>query len=365
LFVFTAWVTRHSANILAEMLRVAVKGIGIVFFFFVEGGWLALSLGWGKVIRPLASIARKPFLIVWRSPWWSLWLSGGALLFAWFHHQGLFDLHLAWFWTGLGTFVSAPSRLARAAIDIASNIVMAAAPRCNLVSTSVLSQARALSSSLAVVERSSPSLALLVWAATTVLSKLQQRVRVKTLALPLTAFHISVYGGFRLLPWIGLSVIWVLFGKLFVDRREDRANRLIDEWQRRYSLLRRAHVDAMQRRRQSQPPERQEQTDIQGEQIGDGIGLRQRLRPSAPPMVTAPSATPLEPPDKTQDFDQVDCPMCFESIAEGTATAHVMALPCGHRFCQNCITEWLRRTNHCPMCRQAAGGVERLIEIVF
>jgi hypothetical protein len=51
-----------------------------------------------------------------------------------------------------------------------------------------------------------------------------------------------------------------------------------------------------------------------------------------------PSATP------------VVCPICLESIASGSSAA---ALGChvSHVFHEACISKWLEKTPHCPLCR--------------
>ena len=38
----------------------------------------------------------------------------------------------------------------------------------------------------------------------------------------------------------------------------------------------------------------------------------------------------------------------------GTSAAP-LSLQCGHKFCEACISEWMRHNNTCPVCRQPAG----------
>ena len=40
-------------------------------------------------------------------------------------------------------------------------------------------------------------------------------------------------------------------------------------------------------------------------------------------------------------------------------------LPCGHCFHSDCIGHWLQREARCPLCRQAAHGIDRVLEIMF
>jgi len=32
-----------------------------------------------------------------------------------------------------------------------------------------------------------------------------------------------------------------------------------------------------------------------------------------------------------------------------------VVLPCGHAFCEACITDWLKKQRECPLCRQSIG----------
>ena len=49
------------------------------------------------------------------------------------------------------------------------------------------------------------------------------------------------------------------------------------------------------------------------------------------------------------DPDDIDCSIClFERMQ--------VVLPCGHAFCEDCITDWLKRERECPMCRENIGA---------
>ncbi|KAH9389631.1 E3 ubiquitin-protein ligase dtx3l [Tyrophagus putrescentiae] len=41
-----------------------------------------------------------------------------------------------------------------------------------------------------------------------------------------------------------------------------------------------------------------------------------------------------------------NCPICLDSVVTRTT-----ALSCGHVFCHDCITHWVRLHNRCPLCR--------------
>ena len=69
---------------------------------------------------------------------------------------------------------------------------------------------------------------------------------------------------------------------------------------------------------------------------------------------------------------QTECSICLESLSfrgdSGSAVAEedaVGMLPCGHCFHSDCIAGWLQREARCPLCRQAAHGLDRVLEIVF
>lgn len=46
------------------------------------------------------------------------------------------------------------------------------------------------------------------------------------------------------------------------------------------------------------------------------------------------------------DHDKI-CSICWEDVANPSVT-----LKCGHRFHFGCLTEWAKRSNECPMCRE-------------
>ena len=41
----------------------------------------------------------------------------------------------------------------------------------------------------------------------------------------------------------------------------------------------------------------------------------------------------------------IDCPICRCDIKEYVET------PCGHKYCKDCITSWIRKSSYCPYCR--------------
>lgn len=51
-----------------------------------------------------------------------------------------------------------------------------------------------------------------------------------------------------------------------------------------------------------------------------------------------------EKEDGLSDAEKWRCPICLEGLQQPVVTH------CGHVFCYPCITEWLRRSNSCPVC---------------
>lgn len=42
----------------------------------------------------------------------------------------------------------------------------------------------------------------------------------------------------------------------------------------------------------------------------------------------------------------VECPICYDEIIFPSCIK-----PCEHMFCNRCITKWLKKKMHCPLCR--------------
>jgi len=74
------------------------------------------------------------------------------------------------------------------------------------------------------------------------------------------------------------------------------------------------------------------------------------------------SDIPLVPPHEVPEGD--DCVICLGCCEEGrsgnlTDLECWRRLPCGHKFHEGCIFEWLRKADQCPVCRRKI-GLERL-----
>lgn len=77
----------------------------------------------------------------------------------------------------------------------------------------------------------------------------------------------------------------------------------------------------------------------------------QDQQPSVPPAnESTRDALPRVVVTKEDQLDDINskCMVCFEEFKAGMRATRMF---CGHLFCTNCIREWLRTANSCPICR--------------
>jgi E3 ubiquitin-protein ligase RNF115/126 len=58
-------------------------------------------------------------------------------------------------------------------------------------------------------------------------------------------------------------------------------------------------------------------------------------------------------PGARGDDDDTGCPVCLTDMGHGPEGATLREMPCGHRFHEACLLEWLRTKHTCPVCRVA------------
>jgi len=65
--------------------------------------------------------------------------------------------------------------------------------------------------------------------------------------------------------------------------------------------------------------------------------------------------------EECQEAGATECVVCYENLNPD----HSVALPCGHFFCESCLSEWCERERSCPLCRSEVranfknGGLSR------
>lgn len=59
------------------------------------------------------------------------------------------------------------------------------------------------------------------------------------------------------------------------------------------------------------------------------------------------------------------CPICFddEDIIN-SEERDISTLPCGHKFCLNCILLWFDTDNKCPLCRRDPVALKKYEEYI-
>jgi hypothetical protein len=118
-----------------------------------------------------------------------------------------------------------------------------------------------------------------------------------------------VYGSSAIVAIIIFTVLYIVIKNYFDRRARDAAQRELDEAQRaREAAYKQARYEAQRER------------------------------------VTVSTYDTSNPPQ----FDQNECVICLEEF-ENTQTYH--SLPCGHIFCEECMSPILLNSDKCPICR--------------
>jgi uncharacterized membrane protein YgcG len=72
---------------------------------------------------------------------------------------------------------------------------------------------------------------------------------------------------------------------------------------------------------------------------------------------------------RSRNYQQTSCPVCLEDFTaddndeNGQPVRAPDLLRCGHKFCRECLNEWMKRQQTCPICRQPVvkvGSSERI-----
>lgn len=95
--------------------------------------------------------------------------------------------------------------------------------------------------------------------------------------------------------------------------------------------------------------------------IASTSGLGSANRSSVTSMPSSPTCTSLPLP--TLNFiedliqSELKCAICQEVLI------NTINLNCSHVFCECCISEWLRNSHHCPVCRVTVGQQTRVLAL--
>ena len=59
--------------------------------------------------------------------------------------------------------------------------------------------------------------------------------------------------------------------------------------------------------------------------------------------------------DKLNRYSCKDCPdqkctICVEDFSSKDGSSPILEMPCGHKFCQDCLLPWLEEHHNCPTC---------------
>ena len=76
---------------------------------------------------------------------------------------------------------------------------------------------------------------------------------------------------------------------------------------------------------------------MMGEMEPGQRGVSEEYMNNIPPMATGREA---------------DCHICLEKVTRGEKDDQSAELPCGHAFDKQCLREWLKEHDSCPVCRE-------------
>lgn len=87
---------------------------------------------------------------------------------------------------------------------------------------------------------------------------------------------------------------------------------------------------------------------------GAGFGMPQAQEPerTGPPRTSAAMLRLLPKIKVTQhDLEKNESPECVICLDDLVLGEPATRIPCGHLFHENCIKDWLKKSNECPVCR--------------
>eukprot|EP00566_Odontella_aurita_P003855 CAMPEP_0113567926 /NCGR_PEP_ID=MMETSP0015_2-20120614/23551_1 /TAXON_ID=2838 /ORGANISM="Odontella" /LENGTH=1316 /DNA_ID=CAMNT_0000470383 /DNA_START=161 /DNA_END=4111 /DNA_ORIENTATION=+ /assembly_acc=CAM_ASM_000160 len=321
--------------------------LGYFVYHTLSSGWQALSTGlklllhsidivirqtftkaWkiGEVLhkrgtKPLINAFSSGLRLVWDSPHFSMIASLFTLSLLYLHHAGVITRIIPGIPWSLATnlLVEIPAKASGLCNDIlkqSRNVIPIKPVRFFFSS---------VYSPLIEVEGTSPSVALTCWAFVAVVKLTQNRIRTKTLALPVVFMYLMEATGLVLFRAFAVScAIWLVLQVL------------VHNYETEQRELARTEFDSFQRDRPSSVP-------------------------SAPVEIEGADPKLL----RGEPLDRDECCICLDTF--DSTTRSEVELPCGHHFHEICISDWLKSSvqKRRPLCRRATGGWDRVLEVVF
>jgi Ring finger domain len=125
---------------------------------------------------------------------------------------------------------------------------------------------------------------------------------------------------------------------ILIRDRPDRVDKLIRNYERRMARVRRTRVAAVE---ESRDPSASVADDLSQEASSKGLRGKSHLVLKTK-MLSA--RTTLE----EEEEEEQTCTICLGELHEGM---RIGSLTCHHEFHVDCLKVWLKRKNHCPLCK--------------
>jgi len=313
-----------SVNVSIQIIKKLYKGMGILLGHMVN----FLDFLWLWFLFPIFIQIKKMILVIWRSPILcsSATIALLSLLFA--HHQNIYK------WEKLEYVIAFIRDQGLNYLVTIVSYVMIQIELVVLFLLAIINNTKIqLISAIENQNVESPRLAWCAWSLIVFATKAQPEIRIKTMNWPFLVLWLTAACGYgAYLTQVLFAVfVWCLLGIVVRNYEESERQRI--------------HIRAQQR----------------SQQRSQRVSTRR-----APPQPITQNLKPKGPGRKVVFTDQTECSICLDDIPDAVeAGDDVGMLPCGHRFHTKCIGQWLQHESRCPICRQAAHGIDRVLEIVF
>ena len=349
----TRWTITNAGNVLRLLIQHGASWTGQMLRRIFEQGWRAGRVVFDWVVLPVLRKIKAAVLLIWNSPLLSTAAALGSLWLLWAHHSSTYRWVLVERILVLSQ--TKGTELLRVTLTLALEYSTVAAEMgyewgtraAGVMMATLNSTTEQLVAAAEAGDIESPRLAWVVWIVIVFATKTQAEIRIKTLMWPFIVLWVTALLGYaQQLPLVMIGVLcWcgaAVRVRNYEQRERDRVRSVHNQW--------------MQRRPSAAGPA--------GRQAATAAAAAAVANQPAPPL-------PTGKPKERKFKDQTECSICLESLSvrpDGSAAGGEDAigmLPCGHCFHAECIGEWLQREARCPMCRQSARGIDRVLEIVF